>query len=62
MLKEISDKWKLFGMEYTMDPQKVIWNNRTLDNYEGIELPKTEENVRVIKKQRRVQFLQIPGY
>ena len=36
---------KLFGMEYTMDAQKIIWNNRTLDNYKGIELHKTKEGV-----------------
>ena len=28
-----------------MDPQKVIWNNRTIDNYEGIVLPKTIKGV-----------------
>ena len=28
-----------------MDSQKIISNNRTLDNYEGIELPKTKEGV-----------------
>ena len=28
-----------------MDPQKVIWNNRTLDNYRGIELPETKASV-----------------
>ena len=53
---------KLFGLEYKMDPQKGIWNNRTLDNYRGIELPETKKRCdRVFQKQRRVQFLQIPG-
>ena len=36
---------KLFGMEYTIDSQKVIWNNRTIDNYEGIALPRTKKGV-----------------
>ena len=36
---------KLFGIEYTMDPQKVIWNNRNEDNYAGISLPKTIKEV-----------------
>ena len=33
---------KLFGIEYTMDPQKVFWTKRNEDNYEGIALPKTK--------------------
>ena len=35
-----------FGIEYTDDPVKTIWTQRTLDSYElqGIKLPTTSED------------------
>ena len=32
---------KLFGIEYTMNPYKVVWKKRNKENYDSIALPKT---------------------
>ena len=48
---------KLFGIEFTMDPQKTIWNLQDEDSYVSIKLPETmEEVLESIKNNQEFNF------
>ena len=36
---------KLFGLIHNDDPKKIIWLKRTKEKFEGIEIPKTTEEL-----------------